>query len=78
MLMLLLGTRSHSLLLTAALLLGSLLATMHARGLRVVMRVDGFGRLGMVLIRHGERVEGLAVRRPPTARAICTGSSLSL
>jgi len=60
MLMLLLGTRSHSLLLTAALLLGSLLATMHARGLRVVMRVDGFGRLGMVLIRHGERVEGLA------------------
>ncbi|KAK9804843.1 hypothetical protein WJX72_008395 [[Myrmecia] bisecta] len=57
--LLLLGTRSHSLLLLALLLLGSLLATMHARGLRVVLRLDGSGRLGLAFIRHGAPVEGL-------------------
>lgn len=57
--LLLLGTRSHSLLALALLLVGSLVATLHARGLRVVMRVDGHGRAGLALIRHGAPVEGL-------------------
>ena len=57
--LLLLGTRSSSLLALALLLMGTLLATLHARGLRVVMRMDGAGRLGLAVIRHGGPVEGL-------------------
>jgi len=59
MVLLLLGTRSHSILVLAVLLAGSVLAALHARGMRVVMRVDGMGRLGLVLIRHGTHVEAL-------------------
>ncbi len=57
--LLLLGSRSSSLLALALLLMGTLLATLHARGLRVVMRMDGAGRLGLAVIRHGGPVEGL-------------------
>lgn len=32
---------------------------MHARGLRLVVRLDGGGRLGVALIRHGSAVPGL-------------------
>lgn len=35
-------------------------AGMHARGLRLVVRVDGGGRLGVALIRHGSPVPGIS------------------
>lgn len=57
--LLLLGTRSHSLLALVLLLLGSLLATLHSRGLRLVMRVDPGGRLGLAVVRHGTPVQGV-------------------
>jgi hypothetical protein len=58
--LLLLGTRSGSWLPGIGLLaVATLLATLHARGLRVVMRMDGGGRLGLALIRYGAPVEGL-------------------
>uniref|UniRef100_A0A061QNK1 Membrane associated ring n=1 Tax=Tetraselmis sp. GSL018 TaxID=582737 RepID=A0A061QNK1_9CHLO len=53
------GTRSQSLLVLAVLLAGTFLAALHARGMRVVMRVDDLGQLGLFVIRHGARVEGL-------------------
>ncbi|CAL8462769.1 g2302 [Coccomyxa elongata] len=58
-LLLVLGTRSHSVLCIIALVLACILATLHARGLRVVMRVDATGRLGLAVIRHGAPVEGV-------------------
>lgn len=57
--LLLLGTRCHTLLALGLLLAGSVIAALHARGLRVVMRVDGMGRLGLAVIRHGAPVQGL-------------------
>ncbi|EIE26152.1 hypothetical protein COCSUDRAFT_65011 [Coccomyxa subellipsoidea C-169] len=58
-LLLVLGTRSHSILCIIALVLACVLATLHTRGLRVVMRVDATGRLGLAVIRHGAPVEGV-------------------
>ncbi|KAK9823070.1 hypothetical protein WJX81_006746 [Elliptochloris bilobata] len=59
LLLLMLGVRSHSLLAVLALALACVLAVLHARGLRVMMRVDTGGRLGFAVIRHGAPVDGL-------------------
>eukprot|EP00887_Chlorella_sp_A99_P006914 scaffold2.g6914.t1 len=81
--LLLAGTRSHSLLAVALLLAGSLLAALHTRGLRVVMRVDGAGRLGLAVVRNGPPVEGLApgtllVASEELDRSIFRGSAILL
>jgi hypothetical protein len=60
LLLLLLASRSHWLPGLALLTLCTVLAAMHARGLRIVLRVDGGGRLGVALIRHGAPVQGIA------------------
>ncbi|CAK0784725.1 hypothetical protein CVIRNUC_007929 [Coccomyxa viridis] len=53
------GARGPSILCVAAIAMACILATLHAKGLRVVMRVDTAGRLGLAVIRHGAPVEGL-------------------
>lgn len=42
------------------LLAAAFLALLQLRGLRMVMRLDGEGKLGMALIHHGPSVQGLA------------------
>ncbi|KAL4424312.1 hypothetical protein ABPG75_001613 [Micractinium tetrahymenae] len=59
LLLLIFGSRWHWLPGLGLLLGACLLAGMHARGLRVVVRVDGGGRLGVALIRHGAAVPGI-------------------
>jgi hypothetical protein len=51
--LLLLGTRSQSLLAVLLLVLGGVVASLHARGLRLVVRGAGDGdlRFGLALIR---------------------------
>lgn len=58
--LLLLGTRSQSLVFLLLLLLICLLATLYARGLRLVLRMDADGRFGIAMIRYGAPVHGLA------------------
>lgn len=57
--LLLLGSRSHWLPGLGLLSVVTLLATLHARGLRVILRVDDGGRLGLAVIRHGAPVQGV-------------------
>ena len=71
LLLLLLGSRAHWLAALALLVAGSGLATLHARGLRLVLRLDGVGRLGVALIRHGAPVPGLGQGE----RGACVGGS---
>lgn len=63
------------------LLVAAFLALLQLRGLRMVMRLDGQGKLGMALIHHGPTVHGLAPGAPhdtPHARTrvSSTGSVL--
>lgn len=55
----LLSTRSHGLLAVALLAAGTLLAALHVRGLRLMMRFDEAGRVGVAVVRHGAPVQGL-------------------
>lgn len=55
----LLGSRSHGLLAVALLAAGTLIAVLHAKGLRLLMRVDDAGRLGLSVVRHGAPIPGL-------------------
>jgi hypothetical protein len=57
--LLLLGSRSHWLPGVALVVVGGLLATMHARGLRLILRLEDGGRLGLAVIRHGAPVPGV-------------------
>jgi hypothetical protein len=57
--LLLLASRSHWLPGMALLLVCGGLAAMHARGLRLVLRLDGGGRVGLALIRRGAPVPGI-------------------
>lgn len=59
LLLLIFGSRWHWLPGLGLLVGASLVAGMHARGLRLVVRLDGGGRLGVALIRHGSAVPGL-------------------
>jgi hypothetical protein len=55
----LLATRAHGTLAVTLLLAGGVLALMHARGLRLLMRIDDVGRLGLAVVRHGAAIEEL-------------------
>lgn len=57
--LLLLGARSQALACLALLAAGAGLGALYARGLRLVLRTDTAGRLGVALIRYGTLVEGL-------------------
>ena len=57
--LLLLGTRSHSMLAFALLAAGSVLAALHARGLRLTMHLDDGGRFGVSVVRYGAPIAGL-------------------
>lgn len=56
----LLGSRSHGMLAVALLASGTILAALHAKGLRLVMRFDDFGSpFGLAVVQHGAPVPGL-------------------
>ncbi|KAI8468936.1 MAG: hypothetical protein J3K34DRAFT_291838 [Monoraphidium minutum] len=57
--LLLLGTRSQALMCLLLLLMAAALGALYARGLRLVLRSDGGGHLGVALIRYGAPVDGL-------------------
>ncbi|WIA21204.1 hypothetical protein OEZ85_000452 [Tetradesmus obliquus] len=61
LLLLLLGSRSQSLLAVLLLVVGGVVGSLYARGLRLVVRGAGDGelRFGLALIRHGAPIEGL-------------------
>ena len=71
--LLLLGSRSHWLPGVALVVVGGLLATMHARGLRLILRLEDGGRLGLAVIRHGAPVPGVGAGgwgRPGSRRCL--------
>ncbi|KAH7621403.1 hypothetical protein Ndes2526B_g03747 [Nannochloris sp. 'desiccata'] len=56
----LLGSRSHGMLAFALLASGTMLAALHAKGLRLVMRFDDMGSpFGFAVVQHGAPVPGL-------------------
>lgn len=62
LLLLLLGSRAQPLAFAAVLLAVGIAAALAARGLRLVVRMDGDGHVGMTVIRHGAPIEALKVR----------------
>ncbi|KAK9795914.1 hypothetical protein WJX73_000165 [Symbiochloris irregularis] len=60
LLVILVAVRSHGAVAAVALLLGTLLITLHVRGVRVVLRMEPGRGLGLAFIRHGAPVQGLS------------------
>ena len=59
--LLLLATRSHGMLALVLLAAGSVAAALHAKGMRLLLRVDDGGRFGLAIVRHGAPVPGLGL-----------------
>lgn len=56
-----LGSRSHGLLAVALLTAGTMVALLHAKGMRLMMHIDDTGRLGLTVVRHGLPIQGVGV-----------------
>lgn len=54
-----LGSRSHGLLAVALLTAGTMVALLHAKGMRLMMHIDDTGRLGLTVVRHGLPIPGV-------------------
>lgn len=61
LLILMLGSRAQSVAALVSLLVLVLVTALYARGLRLVVRLDEHGHVGMAIIRHGDVIPGLQV-----------------